>query len=131
MALLIRLNKSDPRPIYAQIAEEIRGALVAGLLLPDDPLPSVRELAGKLAVNPNTVKQAYRELEREGVVYVRRGEGTFARRWGQNAAARKRIVDEIVGNAMNAAKRYNISLDELAAEILKASRRTKDSARRA
>lgn len=131
MSLLIRLNKSDPKPIYAQIAEEIRGALISGLLAPDDPLPSVRELAGQLAVNPNTVKQAYRELERDGVVYVRRGEGTFARRWGQNAATRKRIVEEIAANAINAGKRYDISPEELAAGILKASRRTKNHVRRA
>jgi GntR family transcriptional regulator len=131
MPLLIRLNKADATPIYVQIAEEIRGALVAGLLAPDDPLPSVRELSGQLTVNPNTVKQAYRELERDGVVYVRRGEGTFARKWGQNAATRKRIIDEIAAEAVKSAKRYDISLEELVAEILKASRRTKAQARRA
>jgi len=55
----------------------IRRALVVGTLRAEDPLPSVRELAAELLVNPRTVSQAYQELEREGVIYVRRGLGTF------------------------------------------------------
>ena len=54
-----------------------RRALVAGTLRADDPVPSVRELASQLVVNPRTVLQAYQELEREGILYVRRGQGTF------------------------------------------------------
>ena len=65
------------RPLYLQIMDEVRRALVVGTLRAEDPLPSVRELASQLVVNPRTVLQAYRELEREGVLYVRRGQGTF------------------------------------------------------
>lgn len=57
--------------------DEVKRAVTVGDLQAEDPLPSVRRLAGDLRVNANTVAQAYRELEREGVVYVRRGQGTF------------------------------------------------------
>ena len=73
----VSIRPIDPRPIYLQIMDEIRRALVLGTLKPGDPLPSIRQLASELRVNPNTVAQAYRELEREGTVYVQRGQGTF------------------------------------------------------
>ncbi len=57
--------------------DEVRRARLLGLIAPDEPLPSVRQLAVDLRINPNTVAQAYRELEREGVVRVQRGQGTF------------------------------------------------------
>ena len=75
--LNVNLDPRDARPLYLQILDEVRRALVVGALRAEDPLPSVRELASQLVVNPRTVLQAYRELEREGVIYVRRGQGTF------------------------------------------------------
>ncbi|HEX8395049.1 MAG TPA: GntR family transcriptional regulator [Longimicrobium sp.] len=75
--MLVNLDPNDARPLYLQIMDEVRRALVVGSLRAEDPLPSVRELAADLAINPRTVSQAYGELEREGVVYVRRGQGTF------------------------------------------------------
>ena len=75
--LLVNLDPRDGRPLYLQIMDEVRRALVVGALRTEDPLPSVRELASQLVVNPRTVLQAYQELEREGVLYVRRGQGTF------------------------------------------------------
>src|SRR3712207_9331785 len=73
----VQLDEADGRPLYVQIMDAIRRALVRGTLRAEDPLPSVRELAAELVVNPRTVLQAYQELERQGVVYVRRGQGTF------------------------------------------------------
>jgi GntR family transcriptional regulator len=73
----VSISTTDPRPIYLQIMDEIRRALVLGTLKRGDPLPSIRHLASEVRVNPNTVAQAYRELEREGIVYVQRGQGTF------------------------------------------------------
>lgn len=73
-------NHIDPRsptPIYAQIAARVRIAVASGDLATGDSLPSVRALASTLRVNPATVVQAYRELEREGVVEMRQGSGTF------------------------------------------------------
>jgi len=66
--VLVTLDPRDARPLYLQIMDEVRRALVLGTLRAEDPLPSVRELASELVVNPRTVSQAYRELEREGVV---------------------------------------------------------------
>ena len=75
--MLVTLDPRDERPLYLQIVDQVRRALLDGTLRAEDPLPSVRELAGELVVNPRTVSQAYRELEGEGVIYVRRGQGTF------------------------------------------------------
>ena len=75
--MLVTLDPRDERPLYLQIVDQVRRALLVGTLRAEDPLPSVRELAGQLVVNPRTVSQAYRELEGEGVIYVRRGQGTF------------------------------------------------------
>jgi GntR family transcriptional regulator len=77
MVTMLELDTADSRPLYSQIMDEIRRSIVLGVWVADEPLPSVRQLASELRVNPNTVQQAYRELEREGVVYVQRGQGTF------------------------------------------------------
>ncbi|MEO5509593.1 MAG: GntR family transcriptional regulator [Longimicrobiales bacterium] len=74
---MLELDSADSRPLYSQIMDEIRRNVVLGVWAADEPLPSVRQMASELRVNPNTVQQAYRELEREGVVYVLRGQGTF------------------------------------------------------
>jgi GntR family transcriptional regulator len=73
----------DPRsgvPPYLQIAEQVRQALIAGVLGPGDQLPTVKEVVTQLAINPNTVFKGYRELEREGLVEGRPGAGTFVLR---------------------------------------------------
>jgi len=75
--MLFSIDPADPRPLYIQIVDAIRQAAAGRILQPDEAIPSVRQLATDLRVNPNTVKQAYRELEREGVIYVRRGQGTY------------------------------------------------------
>jgi GntR family transcriptional regulator len=70
----------DPKaavPIYRQITEQIRRRVAAGVLTPGDQLPSVRELASHLLVNPNTVAKVYRDLERDGLLETRRGDGTY------------------------------------------------------
>jgi GntR family transcriptional regulator len=72
-----RIDPRSPTPIYAQIAARVRIAVASGELSTGDALPSVRALAGTLRVNPATVVQAYRDLERDGVVEMRQGSGTF------------------------------------------------------
>lgn len=70
----------DPRsslPIYEQIIANIKESILKGLISPKDKLPSIRELAGILSTNPNTVSKAYGELERQGVIETLRGKGTF------------------------------------------------------
>ena len=75
--MLVDLDASDPRPVYRQIADELRRCVSIGILKPDEPLPASRKLADELKVNANTVQHAYRTLEQEGAVYVKRGLGTF------------------------------------------------------
>ncbi|HEY7898014.1 MAG TPA: GntR family transcriptional regulator [Gemmatimonadaceae bacterium] len=111
--MLISLDPQDTRPIYVQIVDEVRRALVLGTLEPDDPLPSVRDLAVKLRVNPNTVSQAYRELERHGMVYVRRGQGTYASPKHANGAERRTLADGVAQRALHDARRNGLGVDEL------------------
>ena len=73
----ITLNSRDPRPIYLQVKESLRQLIIGGVLTPESKLPSVREIAGTLAINPNTIQRAYRELEAEGFIYSIPGEGSF------------------------------------------------------
>jgi GntR family transcriptional regulator len=117
--VLINLDLSDERPIYQQIVDEVRRALVLGTLAPEDPLPSVRALAAELRVNPNTVQQAYRELERAGIIYTRRGQGTFAAP-PSGPGERELLIRDVAARALRDARRYGIQPDELAEAILRA-----------
>jgi GntR family transcriptional regulator len=72
-----RLDQRSGVSTYVQIAQQVRHALRLGMLRPGDQLPTVKEVVGSLAINPNTVLKAYRELEREGLVEGRPGLGTF------------------------------------------------------
>ncbi len=102
------LNDIDPRsptPIYAQIADRIRLAVAAGELKAGESLPSVRALASRLRVNPATVVQAYRELERDKLVEMRQGAGTFVSeianetKGRERAAAARRFVHQMLSEA--------------------------------
>jgi GntR family transcriptional regulator len=77
---VFRINQSSGVPPYLQLAQQIRQALLAGVLVPGDQLPTVKEVVRQVAVNPNTVFKSYRELEREGLVRGRPGVGTFVLR---------------------------------------------------
>lgn len=74
---MVYLNYRDARPIYTQIADNFRSQIRAGVLTPGEKLPSVRELASELAINPNTIQRAYRELEAEGWIASVSGKGSF------------------------------------------------------
>lgn len=112
--MLVNLDPRDGRPLYLQIIDEVRRGLVVGTLRPDDPLPSVRELASDLAVNPRTVLQAYQELEREGVVYVRRGQGTFVSPDVRpDLRERRALARGVAKRALLEARRNGLGLEEL------------------
>ncbi len=110
-----RIDPRSPTPLYAQIAERIRGAIAAGELRPADPLPSVRDLAGKLRVNPATVVQAYRDLEHEGFVEIRHGTGSFVRELapGRKARERTRQARALVRRLLADARRIGVPLTDL------------------
>ena len=77
MVFAFRLDARSGVPTYLQVVEQVRRGLLLGYLRDGDQLPTVREVAAALVVNPNTVAKAYRELEREGLVAPRAGQGTF------------------------------------------------------
>ena len=74
---MIQLNYRDARPIYEQVKDGFRHLIIQGVMEKDEKLPSVRELATSLTINPNTIQRAYRELEQEGYVYTIPGRGSF------------------------------------------------------
>ena len=74
---MITVDMRDRKPIYEQLIDNIRTLAVQGYLQPDEHLPSVRQLAAELAINPNTIQKAYAELERQGVIYALPGRGNF------------------------------------------------------
>src|SRR3954449_9081806 len=76
-ASIVSIDTRDRTPIYAQLDRGLRAAIVTGRLKPGDQLPTVRQLAGDLQVNANTVARVYAELERERVIETRRGVGSF------------------------------------------------------
>jgi GntR family transcriptional regulator len=100
--LFINVDASSGLPIYLQIAQQIKTAVAMGRLHPEDPLPSVRQLAVELAVNPNTVARAYLDLEIEGVIYKRQGAGTFVSGQGveMSKADRRRALNELIEKAL-------------------------------
>lgn len=74
---MITIDYKDRKPIYEQLMDNIKTLIIRGALLRDDQLPSVRQLANELAINPNTIQKAYSELERQGITYSLKGRGSF------------------------------------------------------
>lgn len=101
---MINLNYRDAKPIYEQIVGGFRNLVVTGALSPGDRLPSVRELATELAINPNTIQRAYRELETEGYIYSVPGKGSFT-------ADKKDVVGDRRGKLLE-------ELDKTVAELV-------------
>ncbi|MCK5878512.1 MAG: GntR family transcriptional regulator [Holophagae bacterium] len=75
--VIITIDEQNPVPIFQQIIRQVKMRIVSGELAAGSPVPSIRELAVRLSVNPNTVGKAFRELEREGIIVMKRGVGAF------------------------------------------------------
>lgn len=114
---MITINYRDPRPIYEQIQTELRCLMLTGVLPPGSRLPSVRELAGQLAINPNTIQRAYESLETEGYVYSIPGKGSFAApRTGVDEERRDRLLGQF--DSLTAELLYlGVTRDRLIARI--------------
>jgi len=96
----------DPRsgvPIYLQIIEQVKRSIALGVLQAGEQLPTVKQLALDLTVNPNTVARAYRELEREDVIETAPGRGSFVRSNGVTESPK--VAAEIAGDALDVALR--------------------------
>lgn len=74
---MIKLDYKNDKPLHEQITQGLKELIISGVLTADEQLPSVRELAVSLTVNPNTVQRAYKSLETEGIIYSIRGKGNF------------------------------------------------------
>ena len=122
----MRIDPTDPRPIYVQVMDEVRRAVATGALAPGDTVPSIREVARQLRINPLTVKQAYGELEREALVEVRRGLGTYVRANVSADAAREEVARAVAERALRDAYRNGLTAKALIAAI-RASSRPEDS----
>lgn len=122
--MMININFRDSRPIYEQVKTTLRKLIVSGAMSPDEKLPSVRELASQLAINPNTIQRAYRELEQEGYIISIPGKGSYANLSAQVDEGRKKellsAMDEIVTELLY----LGVTLDELDRRI-----REKEAAR--
>lgn len=115
---MLRINYKDPRPIYEQIKSELRRQIACGELAAGTKLPSVRELAISLTINPNTIQRAYRELETEGWIQSAAGKGSFA---AEGRAADNALLPKLWAEFDEAARRIlaaGIHPKDLCAHIL-------------
>jgi len=106
-------------PAYRQIIDQVRGALASGALTIGDQLPTVRQLAVDLAINPNTVVRAYKELEFGGLLETHQGTGTFisAQKIPLAEAERERQLNQIVGDAVSRAGAAGFTIDDLLEQL--------------
>jgi len=115
--MFIELKKGDPRPVYRQIVDEVARAVAVGVLKPGDALPATRQLAAELKLNTNTVQHAYRVLNDEGVVEMRRGLGAFVASVSRDARHKpEAVARQIAERALREAFRQGL----LASDLIKA-----------
>ena len=114
---MIAINYRDPRPIYEQIRAELRRLMLTGALPPGSRLPSVRELAGQSAINPNTIQRAYNELEAEGYIYSVAGKGSFVSGTADADAVRRETLRADVKKLLNELRYLGVTEADAAALI--------------
>ena len=114
---MIHIDYRDARPIYEQVRDGFRRLILSGALPTDSRLPSVRELAGELAINPNTIQRAYRELETEGYICSVPGRGSFVRQGNAAVLARRAELLERWDELTTELKLLGLTEDELARRL--------------
>jgi GntR family transcriptional regulator len=112
---VLKLDLRSGVPVYRQIIDQVLGGISTGSLKPGDQLPTVRQLAVDLAINPNTVVRAYRELEIREVLATQQGTGTFItdKQPQKNEMERRRRVAQLAGDLLARAGAEGITLQEL------------------
>jgi GntR family transcriptional regulator len=113
-------------PVYRQIIDQVRGGIASGALAAGDQLPTVRQMAVDLAINPNTVVRAYRELELGGLLETHQGTGTFisAQKLKRADAERERQLKQIVKDTVARAGAAGFTVDDLLEELRDLTRRS-------
>jgi GntR family transcriptional regulator len=114
---LFSVNYRDPRPIYEQVKDGLRRAIVTGVLQPNDKIPSVRDAAGELAINPNTIQKAYHELENEGYIYSVVGKGSFVAECGKALESLKRDLFRQLDKTVGELRHLDVSDAEICGHI--------------
>ncbi len=114
---MIQINYRDPRPIYEQVKASFRQLILSGVLLPEEKMPSVRELAASLAINPNTIQRAYRELEQEGYICSVPGKGSFVADTADAAMARRKELLQRLTETADELKKLGVDAETLSACI--------------
>ena len=114
-----RLDMASGVPVYRQIMDQVMGAIAAGSLTPGNQLPTVRQLAVDLALNPNTVVRAYRELEFRGVLDTQHGTGTFItqRKVKRSDVEHQRQLSQLAADFVARAGAAGFTLDELLEQL--------------
>lgn len=110
---MLLIDYRDGRPIYEQVIDGIEQMVVHGVLAPDSQLPSVRQMAAELSINPNTIQRAYVELERQGYIYTVKGKGSFV---ADNQAMKENKKKEVllkVSDMIDEAIRVGIPGEEI------------------
>ena len=114
---MVQLDYRDARPIYTQIVDNFKSQIASGILQSGEKLPSVRELAGTLALNPNTIQRAYRELELAGWIATVPGKGCFVCGMPGEATVEQTQLLEQFDKAVAALQALGITRDELIRRI--------------
>ena len=114
-----RLDLHSGVPVYRQIIDQVNGGIAAGALRQGDQLPTVRQLAVDLSINPNTVIRAYRELEIRGILQTQQGTGTFIsdQKVQRNDGERQRRLDQLVGEFVARAGSAGFTVHDLLEEL--------------
>jgi GntR family transcriptional regulator len=114
-----RLDLRSGVPVYRQLIDQVRAAMASSTLNAGDQLPTVRQLAVDLAINPNTVLRAYRELELGGLLETQQGTGTFIsqKKVKRDDAERARQLSQLVGEFLSRAGAAGFSAEELLKEL--------------
>ena len=113
------LDSRSGVPVYRQIIDQVTGGIASGALAPGDQLPTVRQLAVDLSINPNTVIRAYRELEIRGVLETEQGTGTFIsnQKVRPDEAERQRSLHQLIGDFMARAGSAGFTAEELIEQL--------------
>lgn len=114
-----RLDGQSGVPVYRQLIDQVQGAIASGVLRPGDQLPTVRLVAVELAINPNTVLRAYREMEIRGIVDTQQGTGTFIaeRQTEAPREERQRQLTQLVSEFVSRAGAAGLTVNELVAAL--------------
>jgi GntR family transcriptional regulator len=92
----IRIDNASDRPVYQQIIDHVKRDIALGRIIKNEKLPTVRQLAGQIAINPNTIAKAYRQLEQQGIIVTKAGAGAFVANLDSNLSrsVRKKLICE-------------------------------------